>query len=174
MCMCMCQRALIYMCGLLDELAAETAAESSRSGTAPGRASGAAGRVASGQLAAPLALRPDLPVVPVVPVVPVGEYSPPVHMPVLLNVRVLWEMEARWPEVFARTRLHRDREGEEVELNFLYHNYLRLRGYPTARHHVHRFGVGFHLVEVLVHTSFTPRSHLVLSCSLSTNLLLPL
>jgi len=74
-------------------------------------------------------------------------YAWPVHMPVLFNTRVLWEMEERWPDVFRQTRAHHRRQANEIELNFFYHNYLQKRGYPTARHTVRSFRIGYHLIE---------------------------
>ena len=52
----------------------------------------------------------------------VRNYMPPTHMPVLFNVNVLKEMEQRWAAIFARTRAHRAREANELELNFFYQN----------------------------------------------------
>ena len=122
-------QAFNYMAGLLDELATDSTAEP---GPSSSTAKSEAGRVASGRAKSWGIAR---------------HYSPPVHMPALFNVRVLWEMEKRWSGIFASTRAHRRRETEEIELNFFYHHYLRLRGYPTARHTVKSFRVGYHLVQ---------------------------
>ena len=46
-------------------------------------------------------------------------------MPVLFSRDLVRELESRWPAEFERTRQHRLRLGQEIELNFLYHHYLR-------------------------------------------------
>ena len=53
-------------------------------------------------------------------------------MPVLFSRRLLYELEARWPSDFETTRRNRLRRGEEIELNFFYHHYLRVMRYPVA------------------------------------------
>lgn len=77
-------------------------------------------------------------------------------MPVLFSRLVISEMEARiqrrsihtpdqyitrgdpisqalWSEAFKRTRRSRVRDSADLELNFLYHHYLRLRRFPVLR-----------------------------------------
>ena len=39
--------------------------------------------------------------------------------------------QERWPQEFQRTRRSKVRSAEEVELNFLYHHYLRLQRFPV-------------------------------------------
>jgi len=141
-------QALVYMAGLLDEVAAGTGATSGGAastglsrGTADVAAEGhpkVAPRDSIARIISPHVMK-RAPLV--------GYYAPPVHMPVLFNVRVLWEMEQRWPRVFARTRAHRRRHPKEMELNFLYHHYVRLLRYPTATHAVRSFRVGYHRIE---------------------------
>ena len=58
-------------------------------------------------------------------------YARPQHMPVLLSRDLVAEIEARWPTEFERTRRHRLRLGHEIELNFLYHHYLRATQFAT-------------------------------------------
>lgn len=58
-------------------------------------------------------------------------YARPQHMPVLMSRDLVREMEATWPGEFARTRSHRLRLGQELELNFLYHHYLRASRFAT-------------------------------------------
>ena len=112
------EQAFTFMAGLLDDVAARGAAVRTK-----GEGRGGAQTTA------------------------VRHYYPPTHMPALFNVRVLREMEMLWPEAFAHTRAHRRRQGDDIELNFFYHNYLRIRGYPTRRHKVRSFRVGYHAVE---------------------------
>ena len=59
-------------------------------------------------------------------------YARPQHMPVLMSRELIFEMEARWPGEFERTRRHTLRLGQEVELNFLYHHYLRAMRFPLV------------------------------------------
>ena len=40
-------------------------------------------------------------------------------------------LQERWPQEFSRTRRSKVRSGEELELNFLYHHYLRLQRFPV-------------------------------------------
>ena len=70
-------------------------------------------------------------------------YPKPQHMPVLMSVAVLKEMEQLWPEAFAATRRNRLRASEELETNFLYHHYVRLQRYPTAAMPNRRVGFGW-------------------------------
>ena len=42
------------------------------------------------------------------------------------------EIEARWPAEFDATRRHRLRLGDEIELNFFYHHYLRVQQFPVV------------------------------------------
>jgi hypothetical protein len=44
---------------------------------------------------------------------------------------IVYELEARWPDDFARTRRNKLRRSQEIELNFFYHHYLRVQRYPT-------------------------------------------
>ena len=48
-----------------------------------------------------------------------------------LHIELVAELEARWPVDFARTRSNRLRRGDEIELNFFYHHYLRAARYPV-------------------------------------------
>ncbi|KOO21948.1 hypothetical protein Ctob_000713 [Chrysochromulina tobinii] len=134
------ERAMVYMAGVLDEVddtregawiqrtgAGERAAGSVVGGAAGGAVGGFERSSAPQQS---------------------SKYAPAVHMPVLFNVRVLWEIESRWPELMSRTRAHRKREMDEIELNFFYQHYLELSGYPTARHAIKRFRVGYHPVQL--------------------------
>ena len=59
-------------------------------------------------------------------------YSRPQHMPVLMSRALLYELESRWPAEFERTRQHRLRLGEELELNFFYNHYLRAQQFPVT------------------------------------------
>ena len=59
-------------------------------------------------------------------------YSSAEHMPVLMSRDLLFEMEARWPIDFERTRRNKLRHGQELELNFLYHHYLRVQHFPLV------------------------------------------
>ena len=58
-------------------------------------------------------------------------YARPQHMPVLMATDLVAEMEARWPVDFQRTRRHQLRLGDELELNFLYHHYLRVEQFAV-------------------------------------------
>jgi hypothetical protein len=64
-------------------------------------------------------------------------------MPVLMSTAVLYEMEAMWPEAFGATRRNRLRASEELEMNFLYHHYVRLQRYPTTAMPNKRVGFGW-------------------------------
>ena len=59
-------------------------------------------------------------------------YARPQHMPVLFSRDLLYTLEARWPSEFERTRRHKLRVGDEIELNFFYHHYLRVLRYPVS------------------------------------------
>jgi hypothetical protein len=61
----------------------------------------------------------------------VRHYSRPQHMPVLFSRSLIEELELRWAREFARTRRNRLRLGDEIELNFLYHHYLRVSRFPV-------------------------------------------
>ena len=100
----MWDQALTYMAALLDQLADETAAEQ-----------GHGDSIERSQVRTVVAKRTAQNRV-------VRNYFPPTHMPVLFNVNVLKEMEQRWAAIFARTRAHRAREANELELNFFYQN----------------------------------------------------
>ena len=142
---------MVYMAGVLDEVndAHEGAADGAAGSVVGGAADGVVGGAADGaegsfeRSRAPQQRSSESRRLP-----PPREYAPAVHMPVLFNVRVLWEMEARWPELMSRTRAHRHREVDDIELNFFYQHYLQLSGYPTARHAIKRFRVGYHPVQL--------------------------
>ena len=53
-------------------------------------------------------------------------------MPVLMSRDLLFELEARWPADFQRTRAHRLRLGQELELNFFYNHFLRAEQFPVS------------------------------------------
>ena len=76
----------------------------------------------------------------------VSRYWPPMHMPVLLNVGVLFEMESRFASHFARTRANHVRSSDDLELNFFYQHYLVRAGYPVAKQPGGSTGVGYHRV----------------------------
>ena len=59
-------------------------------------------------------------------------YARPQHMPVLMSRDLVLELERRWASEFVRTRRHRLRLGDELELNFLYHHYLRAMRLPVT------------------------------------------
>ena len=59
-------------------------------------------------------------------------YARPQHMPVLMSRDLIFELEHRWPAEFERTRRHRLRLGEELELNFFYHHYLRIQQFAVT------------------------------------------
>ena len=59
-------------------------------------------------------------------------YARPQHMPVLMSRDLVLELERRWPSEFASTRRHRLRLGDELELNFFYHHYLRAMRLPVT------------------------------------------
>ncbi|KAL1520015.1 hypothetical protein AB1Y20_023495 [Prymnesium parvum] len=61
----------------------------------------------------------------------VRSYDKPMHVPVLFSRDIIIEMEARWPREFERTRQSRVRSASDLELNFLYHHYLRLLRFPV-------------------------------------------
>ena len=162
------ERAMVYMAGVLDEvddtregawIQRTGAGESAAGSVVGGAAGGAVGGFERGsapqqsssesrRLTPPRRFTPPRRLPPPRHLPPPREYAPAVHMPVLFNVRVLWEMEARWPELMSRTRAHRKREMDEIELNFFYQHYLELSGYPTARHAIKRFRVGYHPVQL--------------------------
>ena len=151
---------MVYMAGVLDEVddAHEGAADGAADSVVGGAADGVVGGAADGaegsfeRSRAPQQRSSESRRLPPPPpprrLPPPREYAPAVHMPVLFNVRVLWEMEARWPELMSRTRAHRHREVDDIELNFFYQHYLQLSGYPTARHAIKRFRVGYHPVQL--------------------------
>ncbi len=60
-------------------------------------------------------------------------YAQPVHTPVLFSRDLVAEMESRWAGEFAATRAHRQRSGDDIELNFLYAHYARVTRRPVAR-----------------------------------------
>ena len=53
-------------------------------------------------------------------------------MPVLFSRALVYELEERWADAFQRTRANKVRRGEEVELNFFYHHFLRVMRYPVV------------------------------------------
>ena len=53
-------------------------------------------------------------------------------MPVLFSRPLVEELEARWPDDFARTRRNKLRLGNEIELNFLYHHFLRVARFAVT------------------------------------------
>lgn len=59
-------------------------------------------------------------------------YARPQHMPVLFSRRLVAQLEALWPNDFARTRRNKLRLGQEIELNFFYHHYLRVTRHAVA------------------------------------------
>jgi hypothetical protein len=59
-------------------------------------------------------------------------YARPQHMPVLMSRDLVLELARRWASEFVRTRRHRLRLGDELELNFLYHHYLRAMRLPVT------------------------------------------
>ena len=59
-------------------------------------------------------------------------YSRPQHMPVLMSRDLIFELERRFPLEFQRTRQHRLRLGDELELNFFYNHYLRAEQFPIS------------------------------------------
>ena len=158
------ERAMVYMAGVLDEVddtregawIQRTGAGDSAAGSVVGGAAGGAvpvggferGSAPQQSSSESRRLSPPRRLPPPRRIPPPREYAPAVHMPVLFNVRVLWEIESRWPELMSRTRAHRKREMDEIELNFFYQHYLELSGYPTARHAIKRFRVGYHPVQL--------------------------
>ena len=59
-------------------------------------------------------------------------YARPQHMPVLFSRALVYELEERWADAFQRTRANKVRRGEEIELNFFYHHFLRVMRYPVV------------------------------------------
>ena len=59
-------------------------------------------------------------------------YARPQHMPVLFSRDLIEELERRWPREFRRTRANRLRLGDEIELNFFSHHYLRVSRFPVV------------------------------------------
>ena len=59
-------------------------------------------------------------------------YARPQHMPVLLSRDLVREIEKRWTAEFEATRANRVRLGQEIELNFFYHHFLRVEGFPVV------------------------------------------
>ena len=53
-------------------------------------------------------------------------------MPVLFSRALVYELEERWADAFQRTRANKVRRGEEIELNFFYHHFLRVMRYPVV------------------------------------------
>ena len=74
---------------------------------------------------------------------PARVYAKPQHMPVLMSTEVLAEMEALWPDDFAATRRNRLRASEELEMNFLYHHYVRWQRYHAIEMPNRRVGFGW-------------------------------
>ena len=59
-------------------------------------------------------------------------YARPQHMPVLFSRGLVEDLEAHYAQDFARTRHNKLRLGDEIELNFFYHHYLRVARFPVT------------------------------------------
>ena len=142
------EQAMTFMSGLLDDVAPEDAfvrkhrnSPVTPTGSAATDASSAAAPATAPSTApatTPATAPATAPAKPVNPP-PVRRrhgrmryYARPQHMPVLMSRDLVLELERRWPSAFASTRRHRLRLGDELELNFFYHHYLRAMRLPVT------------------------------------------